>query len=74
MSGESSHELWYEAAWRTVSLEKGSLVAPPEEAGDSFKSSLRHVYSYDTRQDPRVPYQGGMHVYKKKIIIYFFGI
>ena len=53
--GESSHELWYEAAWRTVALDKGSLVCAPEEAGDSFKSAIRHVYTYDTRHDPRMP-------------------
>lgn len=56
--GESTHEVWYEAAWRTIALEQGTLVCPPEEAGDSFKSSLRHVYSYDTRGDPRLPESG----------------
>jgi len=56
--GESSHEVWYEGSWRTVALEKGSLVCPPEEAGDSFKSSLRHVYTYDTRDDPRMASSG----------------
>jgi outer membrane protein insertion porin family len=56
--GESTHEVWYEAAWRTVTLEPGTLVCPPEEAGDSFKSALRHVYSYDTREDPRLPQAG----------------
>ena len=56
--GESTHEVWYEAAWRTVTLEPGTLVCPPEEAGDSFKSALRHVYSYDTREDARLPQAG----------------
>ena len=38
--GEGTHDLGYEGVWRTVMLEKGSLVCPPEEAGDSFKSSV----------------------------------
>jgi len=58
--GESNHEMWYEAAWRTVTLEQGTLVCPPEEAGDSFKSSLRHVYSYDTRGDARAAESGAL--------------
>jgi len=58
--GESTHELWYEAAWRTVTLEPGALVCPPEEAGDSFISSIRHVYTYDTREDPRLPQTGAL--------------
>ncbi|EKX42885.1 hypothetical protein GUITHDRAFT_111251 [Guillardia theta CCMP2712] len=56
--GDGEHEISYEGAWRTVKFEKGSLVCDPSEGGDSFKSSIRHVFNHDTRDDTRVPSSG----------------
>ena len=56
--GNAEHEVRYEGAWRTVTPERGTLGCRPDEAGDSFKSSVRHQYTFDARDDPRLPSQG----------------
>ncbi len=55
---ESPHQLAYEASWRTIMPEKGSFAAVPTEASHSFKSSLKHTYTVDTRDDNRMPTEG----------------
>lgn len=46
---ESPHSLAYEATWRTPMPGKGSFAAVPTESAHSFKSSLKHTYTLDSR-------------------------
>mmetsp|Transcript_11858 Transcript_11858/g.28770 ORF Transcript_11858/g.28770 Transcript_11858/m.28770 type:complete len:453 (-) Transcript_11858:20-1378(-) len=56
--GDASHEVHYEGVWRSVTQSRGAMVCRPDEAGDSFKSSIRHNFTFDRRDDPRLPEQG----------------
>ncbi len=38
--------------------EKGTFAVVPSEASHSFKSSLKHTYTVDTRDDNRMPTEG----------------
>jgi hypothetical protein len=55
---DTPNQLAYEASWRTIMPEKGSFAAVPTEASHSFKSSLKHTYTIDTRDDTRMPTEG----------------
>lgn len=53
-----SHQLSYEASARHVLPESGAPLALRSHAGHSLKSSLKHVYGLDTRDDPLTPSTG----------------
>lgn len=55
---EDPHAFNYEASWRTVLPEKASFAAAPNEALHSFKSSIKHTFTADNRDDPRIPTEG----------------
>lgn len=49
----------YEGAWREISVtEPFASSTIREEAGLSFKSSIKHVYEIDSRDNPQAPIQG----------------
>ncbi|ROT42665.1 hypothetical protein SODALDRAFT_304112 [Sodiomyces alkalinus F11] len=55
----ASHTLEYSAAWRQLtSLAASASPTVRADAGDSFKSSLRHVFHLDCRDNPQLPQSG----------------
>ncbi|EMC92812.1 hypothetical protein BAUCODRAFT_96136 [Baudoinia panamericana UAMH 10762] len=58
-SRTSRHELMYSGLWRQVTglAEKASATVRAD-AGDSFKSSLAHIWTLDTRDVPMMPSRG----------------
>ncbi|PNH41338.1 hypothetical protein VD0004_g5772 [Verticillium dahliae] len=56
------HSIEYTALWRQLtSLGPGASPTVRADAGDSLKSSLRHIFRRDTRDNPQLP-QRGYHV------------
>ncbi|EGY18576.1 mitochondrial outer membrane beta-barrel protein Tob55 [Verticillium dahliae VdLs.17] len=56
------HSIEYTALWRQLtSLGPGASPTVRADAGDSLKSSLRHIFRRDTRNNPQLP-QRGYHV------------
>lgn len=55
----SRHEVLYSGLWRQVTglAEKASAIVR-EDAGDSFKSSIQHIWTTDTRDVPMLPSRG----------------
>jgi len=58
-SPTSTHEFMYSGLWRQVTglAEKASPTIRTD-AGDSFKSSLSHIWTIDTRDVPMLPSRG----------------
>lgn len=55
----ASHTLEYSAAWRQLtSLAASASPTVRADAGDSFKSSLRHIFHLDRRDNPQLPQSG----------------
>ncbi|KAL2759937.1 hypothetical protein ACRALDRAFT_2038691 [Sodiomyces alcalophilus JCM 7366] len=55
----ASHSFEYAAAWRQLtSLAASASPTVRADAGDSFKSSLRHVFHLDRRDNPQLPQSG----------------
>ncbi|EME28191.1 sorting and assembly machinery component 50 [Galdieria sulphuraria] len=49
----------YEGAWREISVTEPSASSTiREEAGFSFKSSIKHTYEIDSRDNPQAPIEG----------------
>ncbi|EEY23505.1 mitochondrial outer membrane beta-barrel protein Tob55 [Verticillium alfalfae VaMs.102] len=56
------HSIEYTALWRQLtSLGPGASPTVRADAGDSLKSSLRHIFRRDTRDNPQLP-QRGYHI------------
>ena len=58
-SRRSKHELMYSGLWRQVtSLAEKASPTVRADAGDSFKSSLTHTWTSDSRDIPMLPSRG----------------
>ncbi|KAI9661022.1 MAG: hypothetical protein M1821_009349 [Bathelium mastoideum] len=58
-SGRHRHELSYHGAWRQLTgLAERASPTVRADAGDSFKSSLSHAWTRDTRDLPLLPSRG----------------
>lgn len=55
----SSHELSYNGFWRQVTgLAQNASPTIKNEAGDSVKSSISHIWTTDRRDNPQLPTRG----------------
>ena len=57
--GGNRHEVMYSGLWRQITgLAQSASPSVRQDAGDSFKSSLTHTWTRDTRDHPTIPLQG----------------
>lgn len=57
--GNSRHELSYNGAWRQLTgLASNASPTVRTDAGDSFKSSIAHLWTKDRRDNPLLPTSG----------------
>ncbi|KAJ1913614.1 hypothetical protein H4219_005140 [Mycoemilia scoparia] len=56
-----THQFAYNAIWREVAnLSPNASYSVRNEAGHSFKSSVSHIYTRDTRDHPTIPTTGSL--------------
>jgi len=55
---QGNHEFSYEGNWRNISADPKASFSVYQYAGDSFKSSVKHSYKWDSRDDPLLPTTG----------------
>src|SRR5690348_15742688 len=68
-----NHILAYQGAWRQAIPSSEASVHVRKSSGNSFKSSILHKYSIDTRDDPFVPNRGyAFHISHVIIATYSF--